>query len=100
MVLPIRHAELMSDLTEKESAAFLKAADKCLTILSKKFDEPPLFVVHGWEHRTQPHLHAHVLPSKLALRDLLALSENTPQRIRAEKERLTKMADEIRPLIS
>ena len=98
MVMPVRHAENLTDLTPEEAAAFLQMADACMNVVTRHYDQTPLFVVNGWQFRTQPHLHAHILPSKESLRGLFVASEGTPRREPVSDEILTEIADTLRPL--
>lgn len=97
LILPVRHAENLSDLTPDEASAFLKAIDRCMHAVTKYSDEPPMCMVNGWKHRSQPHLHAHVLPSKHPLRGLYVAAEGTPVRLRLDDQLLKEIADELRP---
>lgn len=96
MILPVRHAEQLSDLTPEESQAFLKMIDKCMSTVTQHFQETPMCLVNGWKYRSQPHLHAHVLPSKKNLRGLYTAAEGLEERKRADNETLNKMADALR----
>ncbi|MFH1404907.1 MAG: HIT domain-containing protein [Patescibacteria group bacterium] len=100
MVMPKRHAEELSDLTPEEAQSFLMAADNCLHGLENYQKESTLFTVNGKKNRSQKHLHAHVVPSRHAIRELFALAEGTPERQRANDKELQKMADDLRPFIS
>lgn len=96
MVLPKRHAEQLSDLHDEEARAFLQAIDRCFAALKHFSDEPPLCVVNGWKHRSQPHLHAHILPSKEDTRGLFAAAEGVERRHRRTEEELARMAHSLR----
>ena len=97
MILPVRHAELMGDLDEEESKAFLHAAERCMKAVTEVYKETPMFMVNGWSFRTQPHLHGHVLPSKNHLRGLYNISEGVDARKLATPEFLSKMANDLKP---
>jgi histidine triad (HIT) family protein len=97
MVLPIRHAEELKDLTHEEARAFLQAIDRCMGAVTKTFDDEPMCMVNGWKYRSQPHLHAHVLPSKHSLRGLYVAAEGVAERQRAEDEALKRVAEQLRP---
>jgi len=99
MVIPIRHAENLGDLTPDEARAFLTAINRAMNAVKEAYGETPMLLVNGWEYRSQPHLHAHVLPSKTNLRGLYAASEGIVGRNRASVEELTAMADKIRSFL-
>ena len=99
MIIPIRHAENLSDLTPDEAKSFLTAINRVMDAVKAAYGETPMLLVNGWEYRSQPHLHAHVLPSKTNLRGLYAASEGIVGRNRASVEELTAMADKIRSFL-
>lgn len=98
MVLPLRHVRQLSDLNAEEALAMMRAVDRCMHGLAARFPDPPLCVVNGWKHRTQEHLHVHVLPSKKGLRGLFSASEGTLDRVRIDEETLARTADELRSM--
>lgn len=95
MILPIRHAENLKDLTPEESRAFLVAIDQCMEAMTRVFDHAPMCHVNGWKHRSQPHLHAHVLPSAGSMRELYVAAEGAPRRRRANEDELRAMAERL-----
>jgi diadenosine tetraphosphate (Ap4A) HIT family hydrolase len=97
MVLPVRHVEQLGDLAPQEAQAFLKAVDACMHGVTVAYGETPMCMVNGWGHRTQRHLHAHVLPSKNSLRGLFSASEGLEERKRADAPTLKRMAERLRP---
>ncbi len=96
MIIPIRHAENMKDLSADKSRAFMTAANLAMDAVKKTYGQTPMLLVNGWEYRSEPHLHAHVLPSNTNLRGLYAASEGVVGRNKASVEELTAMADKIR----
>lgn len=96
MILPIRHAEQLKDLTQEESKSFLEAIDACMQIVAEIYQDHPMCLVNGWNYRTQAHLHAHVLPSKNNLRGLYSASEGLNERKRASVEELKNIADRFK----
>ncbi len=97
MILPIRHAEQLQDLTATEAQAFLKTTDQCLQVIANSYEDAPVCIVNGWKHRSQPHLHAHVIPSKTGLRGLFKNSEGlSDERVRLASDQLKPVADKLR----
>jgi diadenosine tetraphosphate (Ap4A) HIT family hydrolase len=96
MILPVRHAEDLGDLSPDESQAFLRTIDRCMAVVTKAFDDTPMCLVNGWKFRTQPHLHAHVLPSKTTMRGLYVAAEGVENRKRAEDGALRQTAERLR----
>lgn len=96
MVMPIRHVENLGDLEPEEAAQYLRTIDRCMAAMTKLSNEPPMCLVNGWAHRTQSHLHVHVLPSKHDMRGLYVAAEGVAERVRVDQETLTRMANDIR----
>ncbi len=99
MILPVRHAEQLKDLTPDESSAFLKAIDLSMKAVTEAYGETPMCLVNGWKYRTQPHLHAHVLPSKKNLRGLYSASEGLEERKRADKKTLRSIKEKLKTFL-
>lgn len=97
MILPKRHVENLADLFPEEATAFLRCIDRAMTALAGLYDETPICFVNGWKHRTLPHLHAHVLPSRSNLRGLFSAAEGSPSRTRMDSVALAAMAEHLRP---
>jgi diadenosine tetraphosphate (Ap4A) HIT family hydrolase len=87
----------LADLHDHEARTFLQVIDRCFQALKEISNDPPLCLINGWKHRSQPHLHAHVLPSKEDTRGLLAASEGVEKRKRVDQTALAFMADALRP---
>ena len=96
LILPVRHAQDLKDLTPEEAYAFLQAVDRCMAAVTESFEDAPMCLVNGWKYRTQPHLHAHVLPSKNSLRGLYVASEGVEHRRRADEEELKRVAEKLK----
>lgn len=96
MILPIRHAQELKDLTPEESQSFLRAVDMCMAAVNEAYGQTPMCLVNGWKHRSQAHLHAHVLPSKEGLRGLYVAAEGVEERKRADLETLKNVADRLK----
>jgi histidine triad (HIT) family protein len=96
MILPVRHAEQLGDLTPEESCAFLKAIDLSLRAVTQAYEETPMCFVNGWKHRSQLHIHAHVLPSKKNLRGLYSAAEGLPERVPADKETIHRIMEKLK----
>lgn len=96
MVLPIRHARQVSDLDGEEAVAFLRAIDQCMEIAARISPDPSICTINGWTHRSQDHLHAHILPSKGGLRGMMVASEGVPHRQQADEPTLIRLANIFR----
>lgn len=99
MVLPIQHVENLGELGSESAVAFLKGIDTAMKVLTKSSEETPICAVNGWKARTQPHLHAHVLPAKYDLRGLFVHSEGVPERTKVEMGELEGVCKELKNLL-
>lgn len=98
MVMPIEHVENLSDLKGEASDMFLKIIDRAIETIEKYSGEKAICLVNGWGHRTQSHLHAHVLACKHGLRKLYASLEGGHHRVRSDDEKLNEIAMEIKEI--
>ena len=96
IILPVRHAEECSDLTPEEASVFLKMIDRTCQAVASVSGATPTCVINGHAHRTQPHLHAHVLPTSQGLRGLFAKAEGSPERKRLDSSELARLAAKLR----
>lgn len=100
MILPVLHVENLSDLDPDSARAFLAGIDTAMRVLSVYSQETPICIVNGWSNRTQPHLHAHVLPGKYDLRGLFSRAESIPGRQRADNENLAATCRKLQNILN
>ena len=98
MVMPVRHVEECGDLTPDEALVFLKLLDRTAKAVAKASGTKPTCVVNGHGHRTQAHLHAHVLPTNCGLRGLFVKAEGSPERKRLSPPELARLASRLREI--
>lgn len=95
MILPVRHIEHLHEASPEEAQALLTWTDKMMDIVEKVYGDAAMTLINGWTHRTQPHLHIHVLPSKKNVRTLYVAAEGVEERVMATQEQMKKMTEEI-----
>lgn len=95
MILPRRHVAELSGMTQEEAHAALKLVDKLASALSDLYEDTPIVHVNCGGHRTEGHIHIHVIPSKGSLRKHFVAHENVPLRQRASDEDIKKMTELI-----
>lgn len=100
LILPVRHVGQLSDLDPRESIEFLRMIDRCMAAVQEAYVQTPMCLVNGSAFRTQPHLHAHVLPSLKPLRGLYAAAEGLAERQEASPETLAAIAEKIKSFLS
>ena len=100
MIIPRRHVHRLRDLTPEEAKAVNELTDRVVDLLLREFGEDPAIRVNSGTHKTQPHLHVHVLPSKGALRDHYTAHEGLPLRVRKTNEELAAMARRLRDALN
>ena len=96
MVLPKRHIEKMSDLSEQESKAIFDMLNNLKDRLNKKYSEDVIIFINTGKHSSEPHLHIHILPSKGNIRNFFQSYENVAYRKRLSNEELKKFKDYIK----
>jgi histidine triad (HIT) family protein len=95
MVLPKRHVNNLDDLNPNESKDILNLCAELKDKIKEKYEEDALIMLNTGKHSSQEHIHFHIWPSKGMLRDLVSSFEGIPKRIRATKEELQKMKEEL-----
>ncbi|MGB9634947.1 MAG: HIT domain-containing protein [Candidatus Micrarchaeia archaeon] len=78
MVLPIRHVEEYTELTEQESKEMFGFVEKMSHILHKEYGNPSLTVINPVHRRSERHVHIHLIPSKYGAREYISMVENVP----------------------
>lgn len=95
MVIPKRHVDTVGELAADEAKSLMDLTAQMEKTLRTQFPHPPIIFLNSDSHKSQSHLHVHVLPSKGALRDLVAGFEQIPSRVRRPMEELTQLAEAI-----
>ncbi|MGC9132457.1 MAG: HIT family protein [Candidatus Micrarchaeia archaeon] len=97
MVIPKRHVENLKDLNKKEREHFSKILGEASFLVQKymKVNHSFIYIKEG-EIKSEPHLHAHVLPIALPIRHLIAGFLKVPPKKKAKNEELRKMVEELR----
>lgn len=102
MVIPRRHITRVSELTPEESHAMHYFVDRMVDAVEAAYPEegtPAIRVNHG-AHKSQPHLHYHVLPSRGDLRDHFVAFEGVSHRERKPRDVLVAIAKHLRDALS
>lgn len=100
MVIPRRHVTRLSEMTQEEAKAVNILTDQMVDLLLREFGENPAIHTNSGGHKTQPHVHVHVLPAKGALRDHFVAHENLPFRVRKSLEEVAAMATRLREALN
>lgn len=102
MIIPRRHVARVSELTPEESHAVHGFVDQMVDAVAAAYPEegiPAIRVNHG-KHKSQPHLHYHVLPSRGDLRDHHVAHEGLLYRVRKPAEELIAIAKRLRDTLT
>lgn len=102
LVLPVRHVERIGDLTPEESYAFNQAIHRFMEFFDREYEfdiESPLCILQGWKHRSQPHVHSHIIPSTRNWYQLMFL-ERLGNPKHQDEETLTAIAHSLRSFMT
>ncbi|MBC8495195.1 HIT family protein [archaeon] len=99
MVLPKRHVVDWSELNKEEAKDLIDLIDKMKFTLLKGFEEDCLILNHAGKLRSQQHLHAHIVPSKKAMRDFFLLTENIPKYEDVPEKVMIEMCEHVKKLL-
>ena len=64
MVLPKRHVVNLSELSGEEMKSYFTMVDNLRNRLREKYSEDVVLFMNTGRHRTESHLHVHLIPSK------------------------------------
>jgi diadenosine tetraphosphate (Ap4A) HIT family hydrolase len=95
IILPIRHVENYSDLSEEEAKEMFELVDEISDVIKSKFGEDAIIHINKGKHGSERHIHLHIVPSKGNLRQLMSKYEN----ILEKKDILEKEMDKMREKI-
>ncbi len=96
LVLPLAHRRNIGELTAAESKAIMDMLNKLALAMRNAYKLEPLIAMNYGKHGTQEHVHFHIFPYNAALRTIVAHHKNMPERIRANKKELSKVAEKIK----
>ncbi len=95
MVLPKRHVVNLSELSGEEMKSYFTMVDNLRNRLREKYSEDVVLFMNTGRHRTESHLHVHLIPSKGNLRDLFHSYEKVPYREKLSDEKIREIRDFI-----
>ena len=95
MILPRRHVTRLAELTADEAKAVTQLTDQLVDAVEKLTGEAPCIHINHGHHKSQPHLHVHVVPSKGSLRDHFVAHEGVPNRVRQTPEYTKLVIEEL-----
>jgi len=96
LILPKRHVTCLGDLSSEEAKDLLGLVTNLKDKLLNRYEEKPVLHMNYSKHASQGHIHFHLLPSKESIRGFISSIEGVPRRVRASKEELEKLRDELR----
>ncbi len=78
MVLPKRHVERYDKMCHKEAKEFFDNIEKAAKYVQEEYGDYPLIVINPVDRRSEPHIHAHLIPSSRGAREFFSAVENLP----------------------
>ncbi|HLC58618.1 MAG TPA: HIT family protein [Candidatus Nanoarchaeia archaeon] len=101
LILPKRHVVNLKELQDQEAKEFLTLVYEMSEILQQKFNTKGAITSmnHG-SSASQSHIHFHTIATDLSMRDAFAEKLNGPSRKRLAEEELTKLANNIKAIIT
>lgn len=95
IIIPIRHIENYSDLSEEEAREMFKFVDEMSDVIKSRFGEEAIIHINKGKHGSEKHIHIHIVPSKGNLRQLISKFENIPKKKDIPEKEIKKMRDKI-----
>jgi len=95
IILPIRHVENYSGLSEEEAKEMFELVDEMDDVIKSKCGEDAIIYINKGKHGSERHIHLHIVPSKGNLRQLMSKYENIPEKKDIPEKEMNKMRDKI-----
>jgi ATP adenylyltransferase len=95
MIMPLRHVEKYNDLTNEESKDMFDLIEQFSKIIKKAYGEYPIVTINPIHGRSLPHVHIHLIPTKVNTRFYFSRSENIPERIELTKEQIIEIKNQL-----
>lgn len=95
MVAPKRHVVGFGELTKDEAKDLLDLVDFMSNVLQKAFGNNTVIHTNVGVHRSEEHLHIHMLPSTGGIREFISKLEGVPERENVSVEKSMEMRDYI-----
>ena len=93
LIIPKRHVAELSELEPSEAADLLGLVTTIAKRIESRYDEPPKLFQNYGKHRSQPHLHLHLISVKDDLRTVISGSS---ERIVVPNDKMTEFAQKLK----
>lgn len=95
MVMPLRHVEKYNDLTQEEAKDIFDLIEFFSEIIKKTYGDYPIITINPINGRSLPHLHIHLVPTKINTRSYISLTDKVPEREELTKEEIIEIKNKI-----
>jgi len=95
MVMPLRHVEKYNDLTQEEAKDMFDLVEIFSEIIKKTYGDYPIITINPINGRSLPHLHIHLVPTKINTRSYISLTDKVPEREELTKEEIIEIKNKI-----
>jgi len=95
MILPKRHVEKYIDLTSSESKDIFDLIELFSNVIKKAYGNYPIITINPIHGRSLPHLHIHLIPTKINTRIYVSTTDNVPERDELSKEEIITIKNQI-----
>lgn len=95
MVMPLRHVEKYNDLTQEEAKDMFDLVEIFSEIIKKTYGDYPIITINPINGRSLPHLHIHLVPTKINTRGYISVTDKVPEREELTKEEIIEIKNKI-----
>lgn len=95
MVMPLRHVEKYNDLTQEEAKDIFDLIEFFSEIIKKTYGDYPIITINPINGRSLPHLHIHLVPTKINTRSYISLTDKVPEREELTKDEIIEIKNKI-----
>jgi ATP adenylyltransferase len=95
MIMPLRHVEKYNDLTNEESKDMFDLIEQFSKIIKKAYGEYPIVTINPIHGRSLPHVHIHLIPTKVNTRTYISVRDKVPEREELTKEQIIEIKNQL-----
>ena len=95
MIMPLRHVEKYNDLTQEEAKDIFDLVEIFSEKIKKTYGDYPIVTINPINGRSLPHVHIHLIPTKVNTRYYFSRSENIPERVELTKDEIIEIKKEM-----
>jgi ATP adenylyltransferase len=95
MIMPLRHVVKYDELTEEESKDMFDLIEQFSEIIKNAYGDYPIVTINPIHGRSLPHIHIHLVPTKINTRGYISVTDKVPEREELTKEQIIEIKNQL-----